>query len=253
MNITSNIHPYPFSHLIQDQFLPSKLALQCQKEILNISPERWDRYNNPFEQKFTLRDKTNLPPNLHLLFQHFTSSTFVNHLSSILKTPLHNDPTRNWWGVHLYKDGDYLDIHCDAGIHPSTGQKKHCTLGLYLSHNWKEENGGHLELWEGSSIDEEEGSLKRCVKRILPSFNRLVIFTNEDHAWHGNPEPVKCPAGERRIFVTLSYLSEVSEGNRREKAQFIARPGDPVNPEKERWRELRADSKKFREVYNIDA
>ena len=69
---------------------------------------------------------------------------------------------------------------------------------------------------------------------------------------HGNPEPVKCLEGERRIFVTLSYLSEVSEGNRREKAQFIARPGDPTNPEKERLRELRADSKKFREVYNLE-
>ena len=79
---------------------------------------------------------------------------------------LFNDPTKNWWGIHIYDDGDYLDIHSDAGIHPVTRQKKHCTLGIYLSKNWKEDNGGHLEIWQGSDINMEERRLEKCTKNF---------------------------------------------------------------------------------------
>ncbi len=44
------------------------------------------------------------------------------------------DTTRNFWGVHTYKLGDKLDIHVDAGIHPTLQLKKQITFGIYLSY-----------------------------------------------------------------------------------------------------------------------
>ena len=54
---------------------------------------------------------------------------------------------------------------------------------IYLNHNWKENNGGHLELW-----DKE---MKNCEKKVLPIFNRMVIFSTTDFSYHGNPNKVK--------------------------------------------------------------
>jgi len=246
-------HTAPFPYTSQDNCLDISFAYAIQDEILHIPKEAWDRYNNPFEQKWTLRDKNQLPPNVHQLFQALTSPAFVDHLSTIVGTQLYNDPTKNWWGIHTYDDGDYLDIHCDAGIHPTTGQKKHCTLGIYLSKDWREENGGHLEIWEGTNINQDDRRLERCIEKILPTFNRLILFDNTNHAWHGNPEPVKCKNGEKRIFLTISYLSEIKDGDSREKARFIKRPGDPEDPEKERLRELRVNPDRYKEIYNMMA
>lgn len=246
-----NANPYP--HCVLDNILDDCLALNCQNDIINLQPELWDRYNNPFEQKYTLRDKHNLPTeNLKILFGILTSQESLDALSNIVGEKLTNDPTRNWWGVHIFNDGDYLDMHSDAGNHPITKQKKHLTLGIYLSKDWKEENGGHLEIWDGDSVLNNDAKLTGCTNRILPVFNRMIMFTNTTNAWHGSPNPSICKNGERRIFLTLSYLSEKhNDGmeNNREKAFFVSRPGDTPNEIKDKLRLERADPTKCKNVY----
>ena len=247
----NEIQPYP--HFLIDDILPEDFAKKCQEEILNIPHELWDRYNNPFEQKFTLRDKNNLPKNCSKLFDILTSDEILSVLSNITKVKLINDPNKNWWGIHTYKDGDYLDIHSDAGNHPITKQKKHLTLGIYLSYNWKEENGGYLEIWDGDSVLNDNAKIKNCYSKILPSFNKMVMFTNKVNAWHGNPDPVVIKENEKRIFLTISYLSEKHDDgmeNNREKAFFVNRPTDSINEDKEYLRLLRADPYKCKEIYN---
>ena len=245
-------HKTPIPYLTQNNILNNKLAFKIQEEILNLSDDKWDRYNNPFEQKYTLRDKYSFPKNLNKIFKHLTSDVFVKELSEIVGITLINDPNRNFWGVHKYDDGDYLDIHVDAGLHPLTKQKKQVTLGIYLSKDWSEENGGHLELWSGENSSNNDACLKECKVKILPSFNKLVIFTNDDYSWHGNPIPVKCKNNEKRIFITLSYLSdEKKDSNKKQKAFFIKRPEDPDDPEKDKLRLLRCDPILYKKIYNL--
>lgn len=247
-NLNKDLFPY----LIVDNFLEDKIAYEIQNEILNLDNSYWDRYNNPFEQKYTLRDKYNFPNNLNKLFKYFTSENFLIKLKEIFDIDLYNDPNRNFWGVHTYEDGDYLDIHVDAGLHPLTKQKKQLTLGIYLSKDWKEENKGHLELWKGDNSSLNNAKIYSCEKKILPLFNRLILFINDDYSWHGTPEPVICKNGEKRIFVTLSYLSEFNKDlNKKQKAFFIKRPEDPDDEEKDKLRLLRSDPEKYKEVYNI--
>lgn len=246
----TSIKPYP--HMYQDGFMDTQFAENTQTEILNIPDEAWDRYANPFEQKFTLRDKFKFPPLLSTLFDYLTSEPFVNHLSDVVGYDLILDATRNFWGVHKYGPGDKLDIHVDAGFHPTMGLKKQITLGIYLSSEWKEEYGCKLEIWRGENCANNDAKLLEKVDSIAPLFNRLVLFTCNDYAWHGNPEPATCPPGSKRIFITLSYLSEnTADKNKRKKAFFVARPEDPEDAEKDKLRLLRADSEKYKEVYRI--
>ena len=52
----------PFPYMFQDQILHELSAKQLQQEILMIPKDAWDRYSNPFEDKWTLRDKYAFPP-----------------------------------------------------------------------------------------------------------------------------------------------------------------------------------------------
>lgn len=259
--INLNINPdkyqntFPFPHISVNNFLDEDLALKIQNEILNIKDEYWDRYDNPLEKKYTLRNKQNLPENTQNLFNMLTSDKFVENLSYIVGEKLINDPTKNWWGIHKYNNGDKLDIHSDAGNHPVTGEKKHVTLGIYLSKNWSDNNGGHLEIWDGDSVINDNAKLTKQITKILPSFNKLVLFNNTNNAWHGNPEPVICDENSKRIFVTLSYLSNNHDkpyDNYRKKAFFVKRPTDNEDSEKDRIRLLRADENKYKEIYRYN-
>lgn len=247
-----SLENYPFPHIKMDDFLENDFALKIQREILTIPKDEWDRYNNPFEQKYTLRDKFNFPPFLTTLFQELTSLEFVSTLSNKVGYKLILDDTRNFWGVHTYSPGDKLDIHVDAGLHPTMALKKQITLGIYLSYQWKEEYGCHLELWEGENASNNSAKLIEKAVSIVPSFNRLIIFNCDDYSWHGNPEPAQCPPESKRIFITLSYLSENDKDeNKRTKAFFIARPSDPIDTEKDKLRLLRADPDKYKDIYSV--
>ena len=42
----------PFSYIVKDNFLQEEKALKIQKEIISLPPDVWDRYQNPFENKY---------------------------------------------------------------------------------------------------------------------------------------------------------------------------------------------------------
>ncbi len=244
------IKPYPY--YFQDNFLNIQFAESLQKEILNIQDTEWDRYDNPFESKYTLRDKYNFPHLLKILFDKLQEKSFVDNLSDIVGHPLILDTTRNFWGVHKYKNGDKLDIHVDAGIHPTLNLKKQVTLGLYLSYNWNEKNGCELEIWEGDNSANNYSKIYKKITSISPIFNRMVLFTCNDYSWHGNPEPISCDENSYRIFITISYLSEnLEDKNKRVKAFFVPRPEDNYDEEKDKLRYLRADPEKYKEIYKM--
>ena len=71
---------------------------------------------------------------------------------------------------------------------------------MYLNPNWVEEWGGNLELWNKT--------LTEKTHEIAPMFNRAVIFNITDDAYHGHPEPLKCPDNEARYSMALYYFTE---------------------------------------------
>jgi len=252
IEINTDLINFPYPHLYQDDILDIDFAKNLRSEILSVPDADWDRYNNPFEQKYTFRDKYNLPPNCKKLFKYLTSSDFVKHLSEVIKIKLINDPTRNFWGIHKYDDGDYLDIHVDAGLHPVTKQNKQVTLGIYLSSDdWTEENGGSLEIWRGDNSKDKDAKIYECVNKLLPIFNRLILFVCDDYSWHGNPDKINVKDGEHRIFLTLSYLSETYYENNKVKAFFVPRPEDKPDENKDKLRMLRCDPVKYKEIYSM--
>jgi hypothetical protein len=102
-------------------------------------------------------------------------------------------------GLHQIERGGYLKIHADFNRHPKFKLERRLNLLLYLNENWKEEYGGHLELWNRE--------MTHFVHKILPTFNRCVIFNTTDTSYHGHPEPLACPQGMTRKSLALYYYS----------------------------------------------
>ena len=123
---------------------------------------------------------------------------FLNQLTSINET-LITDPYLAGGGLHELKNGGHLNVHADFNQHPKMKLDRRLNILIYLNHNWKDENGGHLELW-----DKE---MKECKKRILPIFNRMVVFSTTDFSYHGNPNRIKTQDDNSRKSIALYYYS----------------------------------------------
>ncbi len=218
----------PFPYGFQDNFFEKEFAESLQKEILEIPLSEFDEYRNPCEKKWTLRNKEEMPPLCNEFFRKMTSKEMVDKLSKITGHELEIDEYKQYWGIHIFDKDSKLAVHVDAGIHPQSNLKKQVTFGYYLSVNWKEEYGSELEIWEGESAGKEEPKLIRLVDKISPLFNRAVLFTCNDYAWHGvSDESSTRPDSAKRIFLTLSYLSHsFVDENKRTRAFFVPRDSD---------------------------
>ena len=241
-------------YCIADDILEINYAKKIQKEILQSAQENWDRYENPFEKKYTWRDKNKLPNTCKTLFNSLHTDDFMNFLSIFTGYKLQEDKSKNWWGIHIFEDGDKLDIHVDAGKHPKNNLKKIITLGIYLSYNWDKECGGNIEFWNGDNSSNNDAKIYDKKISIAPNFNRCIIFENNDYSWRGAPNTCSCKKNQQRIFITCSYLTEDNDTihkNNRKKAFFVKLPNEPNNPEKDKLRLLRADPDKCKTIYNM--
>jgi hypothetical protein len=49
--------------------------------------------------------------------------------------------------------------------------------------------------------------MKKCEARVLPIFNRVMVFGTTDFTYHGHPDPLQCPEGMTRKSMALYYFS----------------------------------------------
>ena len=213
------------------------------RTILELHDDAFDRYSNPFEQKFALRDKFSLPVSLALLIQALEQQ--VSPFSRLFGVSLYPDLHRHYCGVFKYIKGDKLDVHVDAGIHPQVKLRKHVTAVVYLG-----QEIAPLELWEGENCAQDNPEIIRIVDCIAPKHGTLVVFENNDYAWHGVPT---CDSEGPRTIVTVSYLSDAIDAfdNKRQRAFFVPRPCEQWTAEQYELRNKRADPERYKEVYRV--
>ena len=50
--------------------------------------------------------------------------------------------------------------------------------------------------------------MQKCVQRVLPVFNRCVVFSTTETSYHGHPDPLTCPDNRaRRSLATYYYTN----------------------------------------------
>jgi hypothetical protein len=161
-----------------------------------------------------------------LLLYHLNSITFLEFLSAVTGIPnLISDPSFEGGGLHQIVRGGKLGIHADFNRHRNYGLDRRLNLLLYLNKDWREEYGGHLQLWDRD--------MTACGAKVLPLFNRVMIFGTTDFTYHGHPDPLQCPEGMTRKSLALYYFSNgrpAAEVSGDHSTLFRARRGDEFKP-----------------------
>lgn len=194
-----NASPYP--HIVIDSFLPEELATTLHDQFLSESSDKWTKFHNPREVKYACDAVEELPNESLDIINELLGESFLKYLSDLTgQEQLYADPYFLGGGLHFIPQGGKLGVHTDFNFHPHLKKTRKLNFLLYLNKEWKDEYGGHLELWNKD--------MSVCEARVRPVFNRAVIFTIDETSWHGHPHPLTCPTGEGRKSIAMYYYTD---------------------------------------------
>lgn len=198
----------PFPHIAIENFIENDLVKKLTAEF----PKRdqnghWLDFNGADSRgkivqanKYHISDEDRMGPTLQRLLYELKSEKFLRILEKL--TGIENlipDAQNHGGGIHMSCRGALLKVHADFNRHPNWHLDRRLNLLLYLNSSWKEEWGGHLELWNQD--------MSKCTERILPIAGRCVIFSTSSTSYHGHPDPLTCPETESRKSVALYYYT----------------------------------------------
>ncbi|HUN57052.1 MAG TPA: 2OG-Fe(II) oxygenase [Candidatus Binataceae bacterium] len=207
----------PFPYIVLDDFLDEELASFCLREFPQRPSSIREFARSQENKKLEYKPET-LSPSFRSLFYAFNSAPFIQFLQNLTGIKgLIPDPYFGGGGLHEVANGGHLSIHADFNHHREMDLERRINVLIYLNRDWKEEYGGCFEIWDRSM---SERSL-----RVVPLFNRCVIFNTSSTSFHGNPDPVNHPEGASRRSIALYYYTATWDRSRREHStQFRVRP-----------------------------
>jgi len=196
----SFIDAKPFPHVVIDNFFPEDLLGEILLDFPDLQRIDSQKFDTPYEKKLASTHERQMGEATRDLLYRLNSSTFISFLEELTGIPgIIPDPHFEGGGLHQIKRGGYLKVHVDFNRHGRLKLDRRLNVLVYLNKDWQEEYGGHLELWDRE--------MSQCVHKILPIFNRMVIFNTNDFSYHGHPDPLKCPEGRSRKSLALYYYS----------------------------------------------
>jgi len=191
----------PFPHVVMDEFLPQEILDDVVAEFPAPDAVQWWRFDSPNERKLASFDDSVMGPVTRHLLAELNSSAFIDFLEELTGIKgLVPDPHFHGGGLHQSLRGGHLNVHADFNRHPVTDLERRLNILIYLNREWREEYGGALELWDAE--------MKTSEVKVLPVFNRCMIFTTSDISFHGHPHPMECPEGITRKSLALYYYSK---------------------------------------------
>ena len=225
----------PFPHIIIDNLFNDDFLSQIEEEYPLLEDLEWWKYNNHFEKKLAYNDVKNTSKTIQSYFNLVNSWEFIKKLEQLTNIPnLIADPALHGGGLHRIERGGKLDIHADFNYHKITGWLRRLNMITFLNKDWDESFGGCTEFWNED--------MSECVTKVLPLFNRTIIFEVGDKAWHGHPDPLTCPQDTaRRSLATYYYTFHDHDLNDIEyrSTDYQQRPQDQTTKEIELLRKKR--------------
>jgi hypothetical protein len=207
-----------------DNFLPEQVLDDVLTEFPTPEGADWFAFDSPLERKLATKDDSTMGPATRRLLAELNSAAFIDFLERLTGIDgLVPDPHLVGGGLHQIEPGGHLKVHADFNRHPRTELERRLNVLIYLNRDWKDEYGGAFELWNED--------MTRCEEKVMPYFNRCVVFSTTSTSFHGHPEPLACPQGQTRKSIALYYYSKDRPPEQRGAAHntlFKARPGEDL-------------------------
>jgi Rps23 Pro-64 3,4-dihydroxylase Tpa1-like proline 4-hydroxylase len=171
------------------------------------------------ERKFTSKSLDKFDPLIAGLTFAFQDERVIDKVAKItgIRDAI-GDPHLYAGGLSVMEQGHFLNPHIDNSHDGEQRNYRVLNLLYYVTPDWRQENGGNLELWDD-----------RVTKPVeIPSiFNRLVLMATGDKTWHSvNEVRVDTP----RRCISNYYFSPHSPGGYETShvTYFMARPEQKV-------------------------
>jgi 2OG-Fe(II) oxygenase superfamily len=214
----------PYPHIYFDNFLPVDVAEAALRDFPEPKEVDWHSYKDVNQHKKLAFDGVEkLPPSIRDVLYFLNTRPMLKFLETLtgIQSVL-PDPAYVGGGLHQIRPGGLLEVHADFSYHNGLRLDRRINVLIYLNKDWKEEFGGHFELWDRD--------VKRAEKKILPVFNRCAIFSTTSVSFHGHPVPLACPPDRNRKSIATYYYTngrpeEDPELTHKHEVAFQQRPG----------------------------
>lgn len=210
----------PFPHAVFTGLFDERLLQGVASEFPDAS-EMGTQFRQEVEVKSAESQWDCFGPMTRRLVAEMQSGPFVDALEALTEIPsLIVDPHLSGGGQHQIRRGGFLKVHADFNRHDRLHLHRRINAILYLNEGWRDGWGGHLELWDST--------MSRCEVRVAPTLNTLVVFNTADHAHHGHPDALNCPADTTRKSLAFYYYTDLSSlgGADTHNTLFQVRPGE---------------------------
>ncbi len=182
----------PFRHVVIEDFFAPEACRRLQADFPDFEARYARNEMGEVGGKAVRQDLPSLSEAYGGLDRLLQSDGFLGLVGRITGIDdLLYDPDYVGGGTHENTHGQGLAAHVDFNHLPRTGWHRRLNLIVYLNDTWDPAWGGCLDLhsdpWD-SAADE--------VTRLVPAFNRCVIFETNEHSWHGF-EAIDLPEAER--------------------------------------------------------
>ncbi|HLX06494.1 MAG TPA: 2OG-Fe(II) oxygenase [Thermoanaerobaculia bacterium] len=190
----------PFPHAALDGLFADDLLEAVLADFPQPQAIKWVSFDSPTEKKLGYSYQQPLGETLRAFLFEMGSPPVLEFLQRLTGIEgLIPDPYLGGAGPHQIVRGGFLKVHADFNWHPLLKLDRRLNLIVYLNQDWLPEYGGHIELWNRD--------MSRCEQRVLPVFNRTIVFNTTDTSFHGHPTPLACPETMTRKSVSLYYYT----------------------------------------------
>jgi Rps23 Pro-64 3,4-dihydroxylase Tpa1-like proline 4-hydroxylase len=191
----------PFPHIAIDGLFDDGALDAVLREFPGPEGMKWRQFDSPMEKKLGyFHETSSISKTVRDFLNDMNSFEMLLWLEALTGIEgLIPDPYFGGGGLHQVEAGGFLKVHADFNVHPKLNLDRRLNMLVYLNKDWRDEYGGHLELWN------QDGKSLRT--RYLPLFNRTVIFSTSDTSFHGHPHPLTPPPGRSRKSVSLYYYT----------------------------------------------
>lgn len=158
-----------------DDLLPENLVLEIYKNFPQQNEIRLKK--DIREYKYVAYQMNSYHQLLEEVIFAFQDKKVVDLISEICQIK-ESVPDKNLYagGLSLMGKDNFLNPHLDNSHDKDRNLWRVLNLLFYVTPNWKNENGGNLELWP-KGIKEEPLT-------IISKFNRLVVMATHQKSWH---------------------------------------------------------------------
>lgn len=202
----------PFPHMSSSDIFPQEILDALNQEIPDNPPKKTDHPDcvlggtscfNRYHQKSKSQFSSNAGygPATLATFEFMQSSLFVKFLEKLTGIEgLLPDGEHKGAGIHQTLSGGFLGVHADFNLDREHNVHRRVNVFLYLNPDWKDEYGGHLELWTRD--------LKNCSGRIRPDMGKVFVFSTTDFTYHGHQTSLTCPPDRSRRSLAMYYYTK---------------------------------------------